>query len=154
MAKKSVQSVSPSKAFGGETVVRFEDVSFEYSPNKPILEEVSFNVRRGTKVTIMGQNGAGKSTLFSLILGAEHAGNTTEGNVPESGEIHIAAGATVATARQVIPRAQLELTVRDFFAACFAEKKYDLDPKIDEILEVVNLNVPKSSAVAKAAQLM
>ncbi len=149
MAKKSVQSISPTKAFTGDTIIRFEDVSFEYSPNKPILEEVSFNVRRGTKVTIMGQNGAGKSTLFGLILGAEHDGNSTEGHTPESGEIHIAKGSTVATARQVIPRDQLELTVREFFAACFAEKKYDLDPKIDEILEVVNLNVPKAAAKAK-----
>ena len=144
MAKKSVQSESPSKAFTGDTVIRFDDVSFEWGHNKPILDEVSFNVRRGTKVTIMGQNGAGKTTLFGLILGAEHAGNSTEGYKPESGEIHIAQGATVATARQVIPRDQLELTVREFFANCFADKKYDLDPRIDEVLEVVNLSTPKA----------
>ncbi len=143
MSKKSNQSESTSKAFTGDTVIRFDDVSFEWGHNKPILEEVSFNVRRGTKVTIMGQNGAGKTTLFGLILGAEHAGNSTEGNVPESGEIHIAQGATVATARQVIPREDLELNVRDFFAKCFAEKKYDLDPRIDSVLEAVNLNVHK-----------
>ena len=53
-----------------ETIIRFEDVSFEYGPNKPILDEVSFNVRRGTKITLMGQNGAGKSTIFGLITGA------------------------------------------------------------------------------------
>jgi ATPase subunit of ABC transporter with duplicated ATPase domains len=135
MAKKSVQSTSPTKAFTGDTVVRFDEVSFEWGHNKPILDEVSFSVRRGTKVTIMGQNGAGKTTLFGLILGDYK---------PESGEIHLAQGATVATARQVIPRDQLELTVRDFFANCFSEKVYDIDPRIDAVLEVVNLSTPKA----------
>ncbi len=147
MAKKSKQSESSTKAFAGDTVIRFDDVSFEWGHNKPILDEVSFNIRRGTKVTIMGQNGAGKTTLFGLILGARNGGNSTDDNdtnKPESGEIHLAQGATVATARQVIPRDQLELTVRDFFANCFTEKIYDLDPCIDSVLEVVNLNTPKA----------
>lgn len=121
--------------FAGDTIIRFEDVSFEYGHNKPILDQVSFTVRRGTKVTIMGQNGAGKTTVFGLIL---------RDYKPEAGEIHVTKGATVATARQVIPRDQMELTVRDFFAACFKEKVYDLDPKIDEVLEVVNLHKSKA----------
>ena len=146
MAKNS-QSRSTVGAFSGDTVLRFEDVSFEWGHNKPILDEVTFNVRRGTKVTLMGQNGAGKSTIFGLILGAEHAGNSTSGSKPESGQIHITNGCTVATARQVIPRADLELTVRDFFANCFAEKIYDLDPKIDAILEVVNLHAVKNNDI-------
>lgn len=110
--------------------MRFNDVSYEYSAVKPILEEVSFSIRKGSKITIMGQNGAGKSTLFGLITGLHE---------PTDGEIHIQNKATVAIARQVIPRDQLELTVRDFFAKCFTEKVYDIDPKIDEVLEVVNL---------------
>ena len=137
------QSQSSSKAFSGDTIVRFDDVSFEWGHNKPILDEVSFTVRRGTKVTIMGQNGAGKTTIFGLILGA--AGYETW--KPESGEIFITNGTTVATARQVIPRDQLSYTVREFFAAAFKEKKYDLDPRIDEVLEVVNLNVGKPRTV-------
>jgi ATPase subunit of ABC transporter with duplicated ATPase domains len=146
MAKHS-QSSSKVGAFSGDTILRFEEVSFEHGHNKPILDEVTFNVRRGTKITLMGQNGAGKSTIFGLILGAEHAGNTTEGYTPESGEIHITRGATVATARQVIPRVDLELTVREFFQKCFAEKVYDIDPKIDAILEVVNLHIAKGTDI-------
>jgi len=129
-----MQSESTSKAFGGETVIRFEDVSFEHGHNKPILDEVNFTVRRGTKVTIMGQNGAGKTTIFGLILG-DHT--------PESGTVHLPNGTTIATARQVIPRDQMELSVRDFFQKCFKEKKYDLDPRIDNVLEVVNLHAHK-----------
>ncbi len=114
----------------GEVVIRFEKVSFEYGHNKTILDNVDFSVRRGMKVTIMGQNGAGKTTLFSLISGA---------NVPENGQIHLAQRTTIAQSRQVIPREELDLTVRAFFEKCFKEKVYDIDPRIDDVLEVVNL---------------
>ncbi len=114
----------------GEVVVRFEKVSFEYGHNKPILDAVDFSIRRGMKVTIMGQNGAGKSTIFSLITGEQS---------PEDGQIHRAQRTTIALSRQVIPRDELELTVREFFEKCFTNKVYDIDPKIDDVLEVVNL---------------
>ncbi len=127
--------------FSGDTIIRFEDVSFEHTANKPILDDVSFTVRRGTKITIMGQNGAGKTTIFGLILGAD----STEGYKTESGDIHVTNGASIATARQVIPRPDLELTVRDFFQKCFKEKQYDIDPRIDQILEVVNLHAHKGA---------
>ncbi len=114
----------------GEVVIRFEGVSFEYGHNKHILDNVDFSIRRGMKVTIMGQNGAGKSTIFSLITGA---------NVPEDGQVHLAQRTTIALSRQVIPRDELELSVRAFFEKCFKDKVYDIDPRIDEVLEVVNL---------------
>ena len=114
----------------GEIIVRFENVSFEYGHNKPILEEVSFPVRRGAKLTLMGQNGAGKSTIFGMITGALQ---------PTDGDLHIGRGVSVAISKQVIPRDQLELTVREFFEKCFSKKVYDIDPKIDAVLEVVNL---------------
>ena len=117
-----------------ETIVRFDGVSFEFGVNKPILEEVSLSIRRKAKLTLMGQNGAGKSTIFGLI---------ERRYVPESGIINVVNGVSIASARQVIPRDQLELSVREFFEKCLlnisAKKVYDIDPKIDEILEVVNL---------------
>ncbi|OGG60774.1 hypothetical protein A2765_01520 [Candidatus Kaiserbacteria bacterium RIFCSPHIGHO2_01_FULL_56_24] len=113
-----------------ETIVRFQDVSHEFGPRKPILDEASFSVRRGSKITLMGQNGAGKSTIFKLMTGAMQ---------PEGGEIHKAAKLSIATARQVIPRNEMDLTVREFFQQMFPEKVYDIDPRIDEALEVVNL---------------
>lgn len=113
-----------------ESVIRFEKVSFEYGHNKPILDEVDFSLRRGMKMAVMGQNGAGKSTLFGLMTGELK---------PESGEIHVAHGMRVATSVQVIPRDRLNLSVREFFQKCFMEPVYDIDPRIDEVLEVVNL---------------
>jgi ABC-type Mn2+/Zn2+ transport system ATPase subunit len=70
-----------------EVVLRFEDLSFEYNHAKPILDEVSFSVRKGSKITIMGQNGAGKSTIFSLI---------TKGLEPTDGLIHLGRGQSVS----------------------------------------------------------
>ncbi len=122
----------------GEIILKFEDVSFEFGHNKPILQEADFTLRRGAKVTLMGQNGSGKSTIFNLI---------TSHHKPESGKIHIQNKLTIATAKQVIPRADLHLTVKEFFEKCFKHKVYDIEPKIEEILEVVNLKAPLDRAV-------
>ncbi len=116
-----------------EALVRFEDVSFEYGYTKPILEEVNFAVRRGMKLAIMGQNGAGKSTILSLITG-EH--------MPLSGSIHTQARLSIATAKQVIPREKMDLTVREFFQSFFTDTIYDIDRRIDAMLEVVHLSAP------------
>ncbi len=117
-----------------EVIIRFEEVSFEFGHNKPILNEVDFPIRRGAKLTLMGQNGAGKSTIFKLITGEMK---------PESGIIHRAQQLTIATAKQVIPRDQLDLTVREFFLKSFEKKIYDIDPRIDKVLDAVNLKVDK-----------
>ncbi len=114
----------------GDTILSFEDVTFEYNAMKPILDSVNFSVRRGTKTTIMGQNGAGKSTIFGLISGMHR---------PESGRINIQSRLSVAVSRQVVPKDELDLTVREFFQKRFKEKVYDIDPRIDEVLETVNL---------------
>jgi ATPase subunit of ABC transporter with duplicated ATPase domains len=121
-----------------ESIIRFEKVKFEYGHNKPILDEVDFSLRRGSKTTIMGQNGAGKSTIFQLITGTLK---------PITGAVHLAQGLTIAISRQVIPRDQLDLTVREFFQKCFTETIYDIDPRIDEVLGVVNLPIPHDRVI-------
>jgi len=136
-------------------ILRFEEVSFEHGPSKPILDEVSFTVRRGNKITLMGQNGGGKSTIFGLIAGAldkskrENAEEVPHGSYkPESGRVMLAhAGITVATAKQVIPRNELDLTVREFFEKRFPQKVYDIDPKIDAVFEAVNFSAPHDRIV-------
>lgn len=118
----------------GGSILKFTDVTFEYIPDKPILEDVSFSVRRGAKLTLMGQNGAGKSTIFKLITGQL---------APEWGTVNVVGNATVALSRQTIPREDLELSVRDFFQKQFTETIYAIDPKIDAVLEAVNLKADK-----------
>lgn len=48
-------------------VIRFENVSFHYEPEKPVLRDVSFSIRKGSTVAIVGATGAGKSTIISLL---------------------------------------------------------------------------------------
>ncbi len=117
----------------GNVIIRFEKLSFGYDKEKPILNEVDFSVREDAKMTVMGQNGAGKSTIFKLLTGALK---------PDEGQIHIKQGATIAIATQVMPRDRMEDTVSEFFAHAFPEKLYDLEKKIKEVLEVVNLITP------------
>lgn len=112
-------------------IITFKDVSYEYNITRPILKEANFVVRRGAKLTLMGQNGAGKSTIFSLI---------TRALQPDEGVINIEPRTTIAVSRQIIPRDELSLTIREFFESCFDEKVYNIDPKIDAVLEVVNLS--------------
>jgi len=48
--------------------VRFEDVSFSYSPDRPLIEELSLVARPGHTVAIVGPTGAGKTTLVNLVM--------------------------------------------------------------------------------------
>lgn len=48
-------------------VVRFDSVSFGYTPDRRVLEDVSFEVPAFSQVALVGPSGAGKSTIFSLI---------------------------------------------------------------------------------------
>ncbi|MES2225835.1 MAG: ABC-F family ATP-binding cassette domain-containing protein [Patescibacteria group bacterium] len=121
-----------------EGTVRFEEVSFGYGHNHPILKETGFALRKGMKVTLMGQNGAGKSTLFKLIMGSLK---------PDDGRVLLSPGLTVAMAHQVITPAERELTVRDYFQKQFPKKVFDIDPRIDAALEVVNLKADHDKLV-------
>ena len=123
-------------------ILRFNKVLFEYG-KKLILNEVDFSIRRGAKITLMGQNGAGKSTIFQLI---------TRELKPEEGSISIEDSLTIATAKQVIPRNQMSMTVREFFESAFNKKIYDIYTKVsplgrmvtsDNVANAVELLVPK-----------
>ncbi|HSH63729.1 MAG TPA: ABC transporter ATP-binding protein/permease [Methyloceanibacter sp.] len=48
--------------------IRFENVSFSYDPDRPILKNVSFEVPAGKMVAIVGPSGAGKSTIARLLF--------------------------------------------------------------------------------------
>lgn len=50
-------------------MIQFENVSFSYEKETPILKHISFSIQNGESVGLIGANGAGKSTIMKLILG-------------------------------------------------------------------------------------
>src|SRR6266511_60561 len=58
---------TPHDAGGSADVLRVTNLGVRVD-KVPILENVSFNVRRGTTLSIVGPNGAGKTTLFRVLL--------------------------------------------------------------------------------------
>ncbi|MFT5161875.1 MAG: ABC-type transport system involved in Fe-S cluster assembly fused permease/ATPase subunit [Alteromonadaceae bacterium] len=48
--------------------IRFDNVSFGYRANRPILKNLSFSIGAGEKVAVVGSSGAGKSTLVKLLF--------------------------------------------------------------------------------------
>ncbi|MFA6537262.1 MAG: ATP-binding cassette domain-containing protein [Patescibacteria group bacterium] len=114
-------------------ILRFDNVTFEYVERKPVLEEVSFSVRRGAKITLMGQNGGGKSTIFKLI---------TKELKPNEGTVSISENASIATAHQVVAREDLNLTVEEYFAKAFEVLPTNVKGQISKAMNAVDLQVP------------
>lgn len=57
-----------SKAFPIQGAFTFEDVSFGYHTYEPVLENISFQVKPGEMIGLVGASGTGKSTLINLIM--------------------------------------------------------------------------------------
>ncbi|MBN7794246.1 ABC transporter ATP-binding protein [Microbacterium esteraromaticum] len=52
----------------GHGVIEFEHVAFSYTPDRPLITDLSFRVEPGQTVAIVGPTGAGKTTLVNLIM--------------------------------------------------------------------------------------
>lgn len=60
--------------------VEFKNVSFSYDKKNPVISNISFSVKGGEKIALVGENGAGKTTCMKLLTGLYS---------PDSGEILI-----------------------------------------------------------------
>jgi subfamily B ATP-binding cassette protein MsbA len=66
--KPSIQNSPRAKRITKQVqLLTFENVSFKYDSSSQILDNVSFEIRRGQTVAFVGKSGAGKSTIINLI---------------------------------------------------------------------------------------
>ncbi len=85
--------------------VEFDDVSFAYEADKPVLHGISFESQPGTVTALVGSSGSGKSTIISLICGFHTA---------SSGRV-IVDGVDLATVRLSSYRQQLGVVLQETF---------------------------------------
>ncbi len=75
------RKAKPLVATKGEIV--FDNVRFNYNRTRNILPELSFKIKAGQKIALVGQSGAGKSTIVKLLLRTH---DTTKGNILIDGQ--------------------------------------------------------------------
>ena len=74
------------KVISGNDVIKVENLKKAFDEYSPLFQNVSFEVKRGEKVAIIGANGVGKSTLFKILLGKIHQ---TKGEINIGTNVHI-----------------------------------------------------------------
>ena len=52
-----------------ENVIAFDQVDFSYHENVPVLQGLTFSVKKGENVAFVGESGGGKSTIFRILCG-------------------------------------------------------------------------------------
>lgn len=113
--------------FGGESAfepragegawIRFEDVSFAYEDDNPVLDSVSFQVEPGETVGLVGASGAGKSTIAALVTGLR---GPDEGRVEVGGRVAVVSQQPFlfhGTLRENLLLAHTEATDDDLWSA-------------------------------------
>ena len=66
--EQAPDDAEPARPAGVRGRVEFDDVSFRYAPDRPLIEHVSLTVEPGETVAIVGPTGAGKTTLVNLLM--------------------------------------------------------------------------------------
>jgi len=65
---KIVDAENAQELVISDSRIEFDNVSFSYRPDRPILKGLSFSIEHGQKVAVVGPSGAGKSTLVKLLF--------------------------------------------------------------------------------------
>lgn len=119
-------------------MLTFENVSFSYPGGSPVLEGITFEVKDGEKVGLIGANGAGKSTLMKCIPGLLDA----------SGDI-TAAGLKVCRENIAEVRKKVGYVLQDSDNQMFMPKVID-----DMIFGPVNYGLSREEAEAQADRVL
>ena len=113
--------------------VKFDHVSFEYQPGKPVLIDVNLEAQPGQTIALVGPTGAGKTTIISLL---SRFYDVTEGTITIDGQ-------DIRTVQQASIREQLGIVLQDtfLFSGTMMENiRYGrLDATEDEIIAAAKL---------------
>ncbi len=116
-------------------VIRFGD--------KSLFEGLTFNIREGEKVCLIGKNGAGKTTLMNIITGARELDEGTRWQLQ---------GSTVGYLQQeVIPKTGE--TVRDFIFAALNNQDGSHDWKVEYVVEPLEIHLDDKMTNLSGGQL-
>jgi energy-coupling factor transport system ATP-binding protein len=129
----------------GEALVRFENVSFGYEGERPVLHGLSLEIRRGEVIAILGPNGAGKTTLAKHAIGLL---KPTAGRVLVSGrDTREASVAEIASTLGYVFQSPSHMlfapTVREelaFGPTNLRHPKATIEQEVKEALSTVNLS--------------
>ena len=109
-----------------EQILKVADLSVELQ-NQPILDKISFTVKKGTTLAILGPNGAGKSVLFRALLNL----------LPHKGNMEWADKTKIGYVPQSVAVSDIPISVREFLSI----GKNKCNP--EEALNLVRLNPAK-----------
>lgn len=96
---------------------------------KNVLDGVSFEIKTGERVALIGDNGSGKSTILKIISGEEKA---------DSGKVNIRKEAEIGYLKQVYPNENDSIVVEEYLKRSF-KKYFDMEKRLKE-LEVLMLD--------------
>lgn len=96
---------------------------------KNVLDRVSFEIKTGEKIALIGDNGSGKSTILKIISGEEKA---------DSGKVNIRKEAEIGHLKQVYPSENDSIVVEEYLKRSF-KKYFDMEKRLKE-LEVLMLD--------------
>lgn len=66
--KPKIKEKADAKVLKGiKGLIKFKDVVFHYNPREPVLQRISFQIKPGEKVGLIGASGSGKSTIANLV---------------------------------------------------------------------------------------
>lgn len=96
---------------------------------KNVLDGVSFEIKTGEQIALIGDNGSGKSTILKIISGEEKA---------DSGKVNIRKEAEIGYLKQVYPNENDSIVVEEYLKRSF-KKYFDMEKRLKE-LEVLILD--------------
>jgi ABC-type multidrug transport system fused ATPase/permease subunit len=105
MATEDQSDASKASLGDVEGCVEFQDVTFEYTPGVPVLNQVSFESPAGSTTALVGSSGGGKSTLIGLVMAF---------NQPRSGRV-LVDGHDVSSLRLRDYRSHVGVVMQDNF---------------------------------------